>query len=360
MAKTIEQLLGYVYLTGMIQRIKTGIPDYLPAAFQNIKKQVLGNSGRYTQTFGTRKVARRAEYGAAAVKQTLLGVEIKDVKLLHAFEHIEMDPLTLQTLRAYDSYDVQKMGIDEVNRQQAEFKQRFDNLRLATTYSMLSLGAIHFSAAGNLLPSSSGAQVTVDFAIPANNQSQLNGIITASWANANTDIPSHLRSLKVRAQQLTGYPVKYAFYGKNIPSYLTQNNYVLDYLSRNPPVAQKFLDQAELPDNLFGYTWVPVYSAFFEDADGTNQTFFGDDKVVFTPEINSDVYELIEGSYQVPSSFNAVSNMSSALGTLKTVHGQFSYAVPIHNPPTAQMFYGDTYLPVWKIPDTMFIADVTP
>lgn len=353
-------MLGYVYLTGVIQRIKTGIPDMLPAPFTSIKKQVLGNSGRYTRTFGVRTLAPRSEYGAAARKRALLGVEVQDVKLVHMFEQIEMDPLMLQTLRAYDSYDVQKMGIDEVNRQQAEFRQRFDNARLSMIYSMLANGAIYYDANGDMLPSSSGAQVTVDYGVSANNQNQLNGIITASWANANTDIPGQLRALKNRALQLTGYPLKYAFYGKNVPSYLTQNNYVLDYLSRNVSHAQKFLDQAELPDGLFGYTWVPVYTAFYEDATGTKNSFFGDDKVVFTPEINADVYELLEGSYQVPSSFNAVSNMSSALGSLRTVHGQFSYAVPIHNPPTAQMFFGDTVIPVWKIPDAIFIADVTP
>lgn len=360
MAKTIEQLLGYVYLTGVIQRIQSGIPDVLPSAFNTVKKQILGNSGRYTITFGTRKVARRAEYGSAAIAQELLGIESRDVKLLHTLEKINMDPLLLQMLRSYDSYDLQKMGIDELNRQQAEFKQRFDNLRLASVYSMLSLGAIHFDRVGNLLPSSSGAAVSVDYGINANNQSQLNGIITESWALANTDIPSQLRALKQRAAQLTGYPLKYAFYGKNIPSYLTQNNYVLDYLARNPPVAQKFLDQAELPDNLFGYTWVPVYTAFYQDQDGSNQTFFGDDKVVFTPEINSTVYELMEGSYQVPSSFNATQNMASALSSMKTVQGQFSYGVPIHDPPTVSMFSGDTFLPIWKIPDTLYIADTTP
>jgi hypothetical protein len=360
MSKTLEQILGYVYLTGVIQRIQSGIPDVLPSAFNTVKKQILGNQGRYTQTFGTRKTSRRVEYGAPAVAQALLGIESKDVKLLHTLEMITMDPLLLQMLRSYDSYDLQKMGIDELNRQQLEFKQRFDNLRLSTVYSMLSNGAIYFDRLGNLLPTSSGAYVTVDYGINANNKNQLNGIISASWANANTDIPSQLRALKLRAAQLTGYPLKYAFYGKNIPSYLTQNNYVLDYLARNPPVAQKFLDQAELPDNLFGYTWVPVYTAFFEDADGTNQTFFGDDKVVFCPEVNTVTYELMEGSYQVPSSFNATQNMASALGSMKTVHGQFSYGVPVHNPPTVQMFFGDTFLPIWKIPDALFTADVTP
>ena len=85
---------------------------------------------------------------------------------------------------------------------------------------------------------------------------------------------------------MTGYPLKYAFYGLNVPSYMTQNNYVIDYLARNPKFAQKFLEQAEIPDGLFGFTWVPVYTAFYEDASNTNQTFFSSDAVIFTPEID--------------------------------------------------------------------------
>lgn len=360
MAKTIEQILGYVSLTGVIQAIKTGIPDNLPPAFHNIKKQTIGDAGRYTQVKGTRQTARLAMYGAAAHQRALKGVENKDVKLLHTFEHITLDPLVLQRLRNYDNYDIQQMGIQEVDRQQSEFRVYFDNLRVSTMYSMLANGAVYYDGEGNLLPTSSGAVVTVDYGMSANNQSQLNGIITASWANANTDIPAQLRALRLRAAQLTGYPLKYAFYGKNVPSYLTGNNYVLDYLSRNVNMAQRFLDQAELPEGLFGFTWVPVYTSFYQDQNGTDQTLFGDDTVVFTPEIDQTVYELMEGTYFVPSSFNATADMATALSSLKQVVGMFSYGVPVHNPPTAQMFCGDTFLPVWKVPDAMFQADVTP
>jgi hypothetical protein len=360
MSKSLEQVLGYVYLTGVIQSIKTGIPDVLPPAFATIKKDVLGDQGRYVQVTGTRKVARAAAYGSAARMRELKDISEKDVKLIHAFEQIQMKPLLLQMLRNYDNYDVQKMGIDEVSRQQAEFRKYFDNLRLAAVYSMLSLGHIYFDDGGNLLPTSSGAQLDVDYQISANNLNQLNGIITASWANNNTDIPLQLRNLKNRSIQQTGYPLKYAFYGVNIPSYLTQNNYVLDYLSRNPKYAEKYLDEAELPDGLFGYKWVPVHTAFFEDASGTNQTFFGGDTVVFTPEITSEVYEMMEGTYQVPTSFNAVSDLLAALGSMKQVRGMFSYAMPEHNPVTVNMFSGDTFLSVWKVPNALYIGDVVP
>lgn len=360
MAYSLEQLFSQVYLTGTIQAVKTGIPDKLPPAFSSIKRQTVGDSGRYSQFRGVRKAARRVSYGAAALARELRPAEIKDVKLLHTLEQIQVNPLTLQNLRRFDSYEFQNMGKEEVARQQAEFKVYFDNLRLATTYSMLAKGAIYFNDDGNLLPTSSGAELTVSYQISANNQNQLNGLITASWATANTDIPLQLRNLRKRSAQQTGYELKYAFYGSNVPSYLSNNNYVLDYLARAPAMNAKFLSNGEVPDGLFGFTWVPVYEAFFEDSSSTNQEIFGADTVVFTPEINPEVYELLEGTYAVPSSLNVAGDMAAAMRNMRSVQGVFSYAAVTHNPPGVAMYMGDTFLPVWKVPDALYIADVTP
>lgn len=362
-SKTIQQILGYVSLTGMIQKIKTGIPDNLPAAFQTIEKKVLGDAGRYAQVVGTRQTSRLTMYGAPAAQRALKDIENVDVKLLHSYESIKMDPLLLQALRNYDNYDVQQMGIEEVARQQSEFRRYFDNLRLSAQYGMLANGSIWFDGNGNLLPSSSGAKVTVSFAVPSGNQNQLNvdgsgNVISSSWKLVNTDIPGQIRSLRIKAAQQHGYPLKYAFYGVNIPSYLTQNNYVIDYLSRNPNFAAKYLEMAEIPEGLFGLTWVPVYTSFFQDQNGNYQSFFGADEIVFAPEITRDVYELLQGSYMIPTQFNATADMAAALASLKQVWGMASYAVPSHNPPTAEMFYLDTFLPVWKVGIALYQATV--
>lgn len=357
---SLEQLLGYTSLTGVIQAVKSGIPDNLPPAFFARPRRVEGNAGRYTQVRGSRAVASVAQYGSSAHKRALKGLEVKDVKLLHSYEHIEMEPLVLQTLRNYDNYDQQQLGVQEVDRQEAEFRVRFDNLRLTAVYSMLANGKIWVDVNGNVLPSSSNAHYTIDFGISANNMNQLNGLIGASWATATTNIPAQIIALRIRSAQLTGYPLKYAFYGSNIASYLTQNDYVKDYLSRNPTFAQRFLEQAEIPDGLFGLTWIPIYTSFYEDADGNLQSFFGADSVAFTPEIDATVYEFLEGTYFVPGSFAASANMGQAINSMQKVQGMFSYAVPIYNPPTVQLFAGDTFLALWKVVDALFISDTTP
>jgi hypothetical protein len=364
MAKSIEQILGYVYLTGLVEDIKTGVPDdVLPAAFWTTKTETLADQGRYTRFAGTRRTPRRAEYGASSHRRELQPIGSFDVKLLHLFEHVNLDVRTYQSLRAYTDYKVQRMGMEEVTRQALLFKQLFDNARVSAVASMLSKGAIWWDADGDLLASSSGASLTVDYGISAANQNQLGGIITASWALAATDIPMQLRNLRKRARGLTGYPLKYAFYGANIPSYFANNTHIKDYLSRNPQVNKEYLDTGELPD-LFGFKWVPAYEQFTDlswgDQAAANTFWWGDDAVVFAPEITSAVYALMEGTYPVPKTFQPVETLQATMNAFELKTGMFAYGVPIHDPMTARLYAGDTFLPVWLVPDALFIADTTP
>jgi hypothetical protein len=360
-AKTLQQILGYVPLTGLINRIKTGIPDNLPPAFRSVKKRVKGNAGRYTRRVGVRQTARRTEYGAPSINRELRPVESIDVVLRNTVENIVINPILFQALRGYTNYEMdQDLAMEELDNQIADFATFFNNLELAELYSMLANGALYYDVNGNLLPSSSGARVTAGYGISANNQGHANGIVTASWANLNTDIPLQIRNLRLRAAQLTGYDLKYAFYGLNIPSYMTQNNFILDYLARHDSMRDHWLQTAEIPKGLFGLTWVPVYTSFYADQTGTNQTFFGADQCIFTPEIDREVFESIEGSTPVPTAFNIYSDMMGALSSAKLVFGRYSYSVPSFDPLTAKVFMGDLRLPAWKVPDAIFQLTVNP
>lgn len=358
MGYSLEQVLGYVALTGTIQATTTGIPDVLPAAFTNIKKTTVGDQGRYTRVKGTRRTARLAMYGAPAVARELKDVAYVDVKLMHTFESQHINPLLIQALRNYNNYDMQQRGMQELARQVAEWKMYFQNLRTASNLMALSQGAIYYDGSGNFLPSSSGAVVSVTYGMSANNQNQLNGVISSTWSSAVTDIPLQLRVLKKTARRLTGYPLRYAFYGENVPSYFSNNDFVLDYLARNDRLNNQFLESADIPDGLFGFTWVPVYESFFEDQNGTNQSIFTADQVTFTPAPSADWWEILEGTYQVPSTLNIETDANAAMASLREVVGMFGYSAVTHNPPTIQSYYGDTFLPTIKVPDSIFQATV--
>jgi hypothetical protein len=358
-AKSLQQVLGYVEISGRIQATASGIPQPLPPAFLKPTRGVIGNKARYTRYTGERRVAKLNKYGAPARRTNLRDVGEVDVRLLHSFDEQPMDAATMKYLRSPVSYEFDQ-GEQEVARQDREFAMKQVNLRVAATLQVLRVGKIYWDADGNLLPSSSGAVETHDFQLAANNKDQLNGIIAQSWALTSTDIPLHLRNLKKRARRLTGLPLRYAIYGENIPTYLSQNDYVLDYLARNPDMNQRWLASAEIPDGLFGFTWVPAYEAFYEDDAGTNQDLWSGDAVVFTPEVDETWWEFLEGTFPVPTTLNVQADAEAAIKSFKDVRGMFGYATVGYNPPSITTYRGDTFLPTLKVPDAVFSADVTP
>ena len=358
MGKSLQQILGYVPLTKAVQATTSGIPQPFPAAFMQSRNKVIGHKASYVRWTGERRTARITKYGSPARKADLRPVGEKDIRLIHAFEDQTLNPLMMKYLRAAESHEFD-MGLQEVKRQVKEFTTKFMNLRIAAVAQVLRRGQLDYDADGNLLPSASGSVEAHTFDMSANHQNQLNGIISASWALNSTDIPLQLRNLKKQARRDTGYPLKYALYGENIPTYLTQNDYVLDYLARNPKQNADFLSSGEIGE-LFGLTWVPVYEAFYEDSAGTNQDLWAADAVTFTPEVSDDWWDVIEGSFEVPTSINVMSDGEAAMRSLKTVHGMGGYGVVGHNPPSVTGYYFDTFIPCLKTPDVVYQADVTP
>ena len=206
---------------------------------------------------------------------------------------------------------------------------------------------------------------TVDFAVPAANQGQLNwdgngDIIDASWATAGTDIIGHMNKVQIAARLTTGYPIARAFYGGAILDYLLTNTKLKEFLNRNPAI-QGSLVAGAIPDGLFGLKWAPIGQAFFQDQNGANQLWFGDDHIVFTPEPAPDWFEWVEGSYQIPTQLGGVyAGGLDAANAFAKVYGMFSFASVESDPAGIKHNCGDTMLPVLKVPRAIWIADVTP
>ena len=104
--------------------------------------------------------------------------------------------------------------------------------------------------------------------------------------------------------------------------------------------------------------WVPANESFVQKSDDTTFGFFPSDQVTFTPEIGSEWYQFVEGSYPVPTNLGILTDLVAAQQsfTHKTF-GKFQYANPTHNPPGADAFYGDTFLPELVVPSAIYIAN---
>lgn len=361
MALSLEQVIGFVPLTAAVETVKGGVPRRLPESFyrRNPADQVLGNKARMIEYKGTRKNARLAPYGSPPRQIVQLPRESRDVYLLHTIETIPFTQELYLQLRQLDNYVVQKMAADEIAYQVTGATTRQTNLESSAVHVMLANGKLWFDADGNLLASSSGADLEVDFGVPANNLNQINGVISASWATTTTNIPTHINAIKQKAVNTTGYALKYALYGKNIMGYLLQNDFVKYYLARNSEANDFWKKTNQIPQGLFDLTWIPMQDVFFEDEDGTVTEIFGGDTVTFCPEPEPMVYSIYEGSYPVPKTLMLAQDVQAMLTNYELKYGPFGFAMM--NPPSQIIgVYGDTFLPRMKVPEAFFIADTTP
>lgn len=357
----IRQILGYRNLIGLITKVNGGVPtDILPAEFFNLTVGVEGDAGEYDRHSHTREPARRSEYGARARERAQIGIEKVQVKLLHTVEQLRHKPATLLNLREPGGTGRQRLGKQEIARQTMLFGMRFNNLRAAAVYSMLANGEIYFDADGNLAAAAVAGGHAVDYKVPADHKGDLGGLITASWATASTDIQGHVEDIKDRSVEDSGLPVSTVYYGANIPKYLCTNNCVKEYLKANSGLSAA-LTQSTIPDGLFGLNWRKVNGAFFEDHTGAVQRIFDGDYCGFTPNVGREWYELLEGTYPVPTTIGgAFADAEDAIDSFDTVQGMFSYATVEGNPPAIEHVAGDTFLPALKVPTAVYLADVTP
>ncbi len=364
--KTVEQIIGFEAMLGAVEAVRNGVPtDLLPQQLFTITRPIEGEKGEYTRVDGTRETARRAEYGSPSERRKLQGISTQLVALIHSFEHIMHNPHVLTLLRQVDNPMRQSRGEQEIDRQTAIFLQRFLNLRISTVASIFAQGTISFDGAGNLLPDTSGAALTIDFDVPAGHKNQLDvegtgDLITASWAVATTPIISNIKSIKNVALRETGYPLRHAFYGDNILQYLINNAEVDKLLQANQTLSAGFTAM-EIPMGFMELTWWSTGGQFFADAAGVNQTFFDDDSVVFLPDPDPTWWEILEGTYNVPTALGNVSqDGGAAMADVTEVNGLFNYAKLNDDPVTVKHLAGDTMLPVLKVPKAIYIADVTP
>ncbi len=362
--KTIEEILHWENLMGVIQDPAGGIPENLvPPGFLSTSRDVEGDTGEYLKVEGNRELARLVHYGDPSRRRNQEGVTPVTVKLCHTHEHIFHGVSVLNQLRSYDNPQRQILGIQEIGRKTADFRRLFNNLRLACLYAALAKGVLYFDADGNLKLSTSTG-FAVDYGIPAANKTQLNvlgggNIIATTWDNVAADIVGQIENLKQAALKLTGYPLQYAFYGPNVLGYLLRNTTLQTaVINANPAYASSFA-QLVIPPGFLGLTWVPVASAFYVDEAGAMQSFWPDDQVTFTPEPSPDWWEWLQGSFQIPTTLGGISEDGvGALNDLATVYGQFSYAKITDDPVGIKHNAGDTFLPVIKVPKAVFIADV--
>jgi hypothetical protein len=362
---SVQDILSWVPLTEAVEVQKTGIPKVLPPEFWSTTEQVSGNKARLIEFSGTRKTARVTPYGAPAKQAEKVSLSDRGIILLTSREEVAFRDELVKIFREWEDYKPQQMfAMRELAHQGEQFRQRFENLEIAAvTQTVANAGILYFDIDGNLLPTSSGAVLTVDQGVPSGNKDQLDvfgggDIIDVTWSNTAANIAKQTFNLQAAAVKKTGYPLKYAIYGANIPGYMSANDSLKYFWARNQQYNQEYLEKNLVPEKFLDLIWVPANQAFYDDASDATQTIFPADGVTFTPEINKATYTLYRGSELVPNQFGPVSDTMAALKSMTEVFGRGRYAKLKDNPVEIIDIAFTHFLARLKVPASYFFADV--
>lgn len=375
MAVNIDQILSWVSLTDTVMLTKPGIPNPMPEKLFTTTIDVPGDKAQYINLYGSRMVAKRRPFtGGPSTALKKAPLSQTSVRLFQIGQQQVFDQELVQQLRKFDEYDPQtKYALDLITYQGEQFRQAFENTRIAAVGMSLSQGKIWWDSNGKLLTTSTGAVDTFDQEIPAANTGTVTdvnspgGIVVSSpWSLRTTDLITQINTLKkLSAQRGGGYPIKYALYGQNIAGYISQNDLVNSLFPFDTEQRHALTKEGRIPNGFLGLEWIPVQNAFWLDDDGqTYNEIFRQDYVTFMPEITKDTYAMFQGTTLVPNSWNIA---SSAMDVLKTNWqapvagmGRFAYTDMVGGFPQIIDNGFDVFAPKLRTPNAYFIVNTCP
>ncbi len=368
MSLNLQDVLSWHYLTKSVQVVKSGVPDVFPEQFYTKKKKVLGDRLEYVQLYGTRKLASRVPYGSPTKLTPKTVLTYRQTELLTFGNRMVFDQEFQRYIRRFDAWEEQReRALDLVAYQGAEFARRFENTRRTSLGMFLANGKNYFDGDNNLQASSAGAVLTVDQGVPAANTGAVTDpysaggfVVNSSWALPSTDIVSQLNNLQTVALKSTGYPLRHAFYGRQVAGNLAKNESVKTYWAFNLPHGETILKEGRIPDGFMGLKWIPAQNAFYDTEGGTSTEYFPANQVTFFPDIEDNTYTLWQGTTRVPNMFNMHPTGVDVLGDCKEVEGMGRYAYWDIQARVIVDEGFDCFLPQFKVPASVFFVNTTP
>lgn len=347
------QMFGVQLIDREVVSPSGGLPAGFPPEFATLTEPTEGNTCTYDIYESALETAGEQEYGGPAKRVSQKAKSQKSVILPHAIEEIGFKQSILNQI-ASNNGQADTLGRREIGRQVGEFVRRFDNRRKAMIMSALAHGAI-YTDGDRILPSSSGATRTIDLGVPAANKDTLGGIIDVTWDNTAAKIGTQIENIQAAAAAAGNPPIEFAGYAGSITDFLQGNAIIAKMVAGG--YGRVDFTTGVIKD-MFGLTWYPLHAQFIKNASGTAVNPFAK-KVVFHPKVTRTWYEMREGSYVVGPGGEG-QEIAEILARLEKKYGMFGYAKWGGNPRTVVVTAGDTAMPVFYIPNAIFIATVLP
>lgn len=360
---SLRDVIGQVSLTAMVNATVPDLPRRLPAPFYGgTREKVEGNFFQYHIFTPARQLAVLTDYYAPSVNRQLRPIGVRQAMMFSTAMNIAFRGEILEALRNFEDYGWQEKGKRYVALQMADFRRDFDHMEDALALLILVTGVVYRTQTGEILPNSSGAAFTQQFGATG---SLNNGTIAAltgvggAWNSPTTNIWLQLETLRINAQAQHGYIPKIILYGKNIPTYISGNDSMQPYLSRNAEFRDEWVKKGFIrpTHDLGGYLWFPISDAGFKNLSGTTYQFVaGNDAVIVMPEPDESWWGWAEGSQLVPTTIDIVSGIDNILGATSKVYGRWAYSKLTDDPISLKAISGHNVTPFIRIPEVVYYA----
>lgn len=246
-----------------------------------------------------------------------------------------------KALRDPNSTELQNMGRTEIGRLAKKFAARHRLTKELIIAKALADGVVYINGDGMVLESSSGAKVTCDFEVPANNKGTANGLNPALWSVESTDIAAVLEAISEQAaSDIVPRPTD-IWLPYSAMAYLRNNDQFVEWASKNQDYTSKVLRGEAILD-LWGFNWHFLMD-YYTAADGTRKRLLPKTKAILTPPPGDGWKACVNGPTIVPSVDGVAASIDEAIGRQNIVHGPFSYAKLSDNPVRMSNFAGDKF-----------------
>jgi hypothetical protein len=346
------------------------LPDsfYTPGPTKPYNDQVQFPSVTWSRT-GALVIGRNSPPRAVNLGSTVY----KFATIFNMKEEMDLDIQFLEALFSNNNM-VSEGSLRELNTRMIQFNRRTDMTRNNMVHSLFANGKVWIGTDGQVLASSSGAQITFDPGVPTGNLITKDGaggtFNIGDWSSATTDIGSRLRVLQ-ETMTRAGSPIPTTIlYGTSIPSYLSTNNTIKNFYGNNMALTDNqrtaIAATGAIPNGFLGFNWQPVRLSFLEKADASVAATFATNYIGLVPEPDDSWYEPIEGGTLTPAGVagdvqvQPGSSFQSMLNNIRVAYGKYAYGVAKTHPVVQfSMVQGDCFGPVLKNPNALSFGTVS-
>jgi hypothetical protein len=291
--------------------------------------------------------------GASARVLQPTGTSSRRITMCHVFNELRLGIDSLRALRESDNWVLQRLGRTEVTKQLKDFATKHAVMKQVFLSKAMADGIVHIDANGNILESSSGAEMSIDLGVASSHKTNLGGIVATAWDNAAAKILTQLDNLKIQAEIENADPPRHVWLHGSAKAWFRDNTEIKALYSGIRPVNEMLQGEAfELGGYVFHF-----FSGTYTDASGSTAYFIPPTKAIITPDLGPWFMHAI-GLEAIPTTIDVAGSADEALNSITEVYGDFAYAKMEHNPPRLSTFMGTNFIYGYRNPNSIWMPTV--